>query len=149
MIFNADDIQKILPHRLPFLLVDAVLELEPGKRVVAVKNVRADEPYLAGHFPGHPVMPGVLIVEAIAQAGGFMLMKEVENRDAKLMYLAGIEAVRFRRPVVPGELLRLEVEMVYWRNNICKMAGKALVGEQVAAEATVICKLVERPARGT
>lgn len=148
MIFNADDIQKILPHRTPFLLVDAVLELEPGKRVVAIKNVRAEEPYFAGHFPGHPVMPGVLIVEAIAQAGGFMLMKEVENRDAKLMYFAGIEEARFRRPVLPGQQLRLEVEMVYWRNNICKMAGRALVDGQVAAEATVMCKLVDRPGAG-
>ncbi len=144
MIFNAEEIQRILPHRAPFLLVDAVLELEPGKRVVALKNVREEEPYFAGHFPGHPVMPGVLIVEAIAQAGGFMLMKEVKDRDAKLMYFAGIEEARFRRPVRPGEQLRLEVEMVYWRNNVCKMAGKALVGEQVAAEATVMCKLVDR-----
>jgi 3-hydroxyacyl-[acyl-carrier-protein] dehydratase len=144
MIFNAEEIQRILPHRAPFLLVDAVLELEPGKRVVALKNVREEEPYFAGHFPGHPVMPGVLIVEAIAQAGGFMLMKEVKDRDAKLMYFAGIEEARFRRPVRPGEQLRLEVEMVYWRNNICKMAGKALVAAQVVAEATVMCKLVDR-----
>jgi len=144
MIFNAEEIQRILPHRAPFLLVDAVLELEPGKRVVALKNVREEEPYFAGHFPGHPVMPGVLIVEAIAQAGGFMLMKEVKDRDAKLMYFAGIEEARFRRPVRPGEQLRLEVEMVYWRNNICKMAGKALVAGQVVAEATVMCKLVDR-----
>lgn len=149
MIFNADEIQRILPHREPFLLVDAVLELEPRKRVVAVKNVRGDEPYFKGHFPGYPVMPGVLIVEAIAQAGGFMLMKEVENRDGKLMYFAGIEEVRFRRPVMPGDTLRLEVEMVYWRNNICKMTGKAFVGDQVAAEATVMCKLVDRPAAQT
>jgi 3-hydroxyacyl-[acyl-carrier-protein] dehydratase len=145
MIFNAEEIQKILPHRRPFLLVDAVLELEPGKRVVAIKKVRAEEDYFAGHFPGHPVMPGVLLIEAIAQAGGFMLMKEVPNPGSKLMYFAGVEQARFRRPVVPGDELRLEVEMVYWRNNICKMAGKALVGEQVAAEATVMCKLVDRP----
>ncbi|MBI4461508.1 MAG: 3-hydroxyacyl-ACP dehydratase FabZ [Acidobacteria bacterium] len=144
MIFDAEAIQKILPHRAPFLLVDAVLELEPRKRVVAVKKVRPDEPFFAGHFPGHPVMPGVLIIEAIAQAGGFMLMKEVKDRDAKLMYFAGVEEARFRRPVLPGDELRLEVEMVYWRNNVCKMAGKALVGDQVAAEATVMCKLVER-----
>jgi 3-hydroxyacyl-[acyl-carrier-protein] dehydratase len=145
MIFNADEIQKILPHRKPFLLVDAVVELEPGKRVVAVKQVRAEEPFFAGHFPGHPVMPGVLIVEAIAQAGGFMLLKEVANPAAKLMYFVGIDEVRFRRPVVPGDQLRIEVEMVYWRKNICKMTGKALVDGQLAAEATVMCKLIDRP----
>lgn len=145
MIFNADEIQKILPHRKPFLLVDAVVELEPGKRVVAVKQVRAEEPFFAGHFPGHPVMPGVLIVEAIAQAGGFLLLKEVPNPAAKLMYFVGIEDVRFRRPVVPGDQLRIEVTMVYWRKNICKMVGKALVDGQLAAEATVMCKLIDRP----
>ena len=144
MIYDSNEIQKILPHRYPFLLVDAVLELEPRKRIVAVKNVSINEPFFPGHFPGQPVMPGVLIVEAIAQAGGVLLLREVADRGTKLVFFAGIEEARFRRPVLPGDQLRLEVEVVYWRNTVCKMRGKALVGEQLAAEAVLMCKLVDR-----
>jgi 3-hydroxyacyl-[acyl-carrier-protein] dehydratase len=140
------DICKILPHRYPFLLIDRVLELERMKRIVALKNVTFNEPHFQGHFPEKPIMPGVLIVEAIAQAGGLLLLTEVPNRDELLMVFTGIEKARFRRPIVPGDQVRLEVEVRAWRITAARLEGKAYVGDKVAAEAIVTCRLVPRKA---
>ena len=127
------EILKILPHRYPFLLIDRVLDLERKKRIVAIKNVTINEPFFIGHFPGLPIMPGVLIVEAIAQAGGALLLTEVEDRSDKVMVFTGIERAKFRRPVSPGDQLRLEVEVTGWRSvpgmTAAKMQGYAYVGE--------------------
>jgi 3-hydroxyacyl-[acyl-carrier-protein] dehydratase len=138
------DIFKILPHRYPFLLIDRVTELERMKRIVALKNVTFNEPFFQGHFPNQPIMPGVLIVEAIAQAGGALLLTEVPNRDELLMVFTGIERARFRRPVVPGDQLRIEVEVLAWRTTAARLEGKAYVGDKLAAEAVVTCRLVPR-----
>jgi 3-hydroxyacyl-[acyl-carrier-protein] dehydratase len=144
MILDVTEIQKILPHRHPFLLIDGVLEIEPAKRIVAVKSVSYNEPFFAGHFPGAPVMPGVLIIEALAQAGGVLLLREIPDREHKMLYFAGIEDAKFRRPVVPGDQLRLEVEVLAWRNTYCKLTGKASVNGKLCAEATLMCKMVDR-----
>lgn len=144
MILDINDIQKVLPHRYPFLLVDAITEMERLKRIVGVKNVTINEHYFAGHFPGKPVMPGVLIIEAMAQTGGFLLLQEVKERDSKLLYFVAIDDARFRRPVVPGDQLRLEVDVLSWRHTFCKLAGKAFVGSELAAEATLMCKMIDR-----
>jgi 3-hydroxyacyl-[acyl-carrier-protein] dehydratase len=138
------DILNILPHRYPFLLIDRVLELVRMKRIVALKNVTITEPFFQGHFPRKPIMPGVLIVEAIAQAGGLLLLTEVPNRDEMLMVFTGIEKARFRRPVMPGDQLRIEVEVRAWRITAARLEGKAYVDGKVAAEATVTCRLVPR-----
>jgi 3-hydroxyacyl-[acyl-carrier-protein] dehydratase len=140
------DILKILPHRFPFLLIDRVLELVRMKKIVALKNVTITEPFFQGHFPDKPIMPGVLIVEAIAQAGGLLLLTEVPNRDEMLMVFTGIEKARFRRPVVPGDQLRIEVVVKAWRMTAARLEGKAYVDGKVAAEAIVTCRLVPRNA---
>src|SRR6266566_5170351 len=141
---DIQDILRILPHRYPFLLIDRVIDLTRKQRIVAIKNVTINEPFFAGHFPNLPIMPGVLIVEAIAQAGGALLLTEVEDRDQKLMVFTGIERARFRRPVVPGDQLRIEVEVKAWRGNAVRMEGKVFVGDKRVAEATVTCQLVDR-----
>jgi 3-hydroxyacyl-[acyl-carrier-protein] dehydratase len=138
------DILKILPHRYPFLLIDRVVELVRMKSIVALKNVTITEPFFQGHFPEKPIMPGVLIVEAIAQAGGLLLLTEVPNRDEMLMVFTGIEKARFRRPVVPGDQLRIEVVVRAWRMTAARLEGKAYVDGKVAAEATLTCRLVPR-----
>lgn len=138
------EIQAILPHRYPFLLIDRVIEIEPRQRIVAIKNVTANEPFFNGHFPGFPIMPGVLIVEAMAQAGGALLMTEIPDREHKLMVFAGIERAKFRKPVVPGDQLRIEVKVVVWRSNAVKMEGTAHVDGKLACEATISCALVNR-----
>src|SRR5271166_361184 len=146
-VLNIHDILKILPHRYPFLLIDRVLELKRKERIVGVKNVTINEPFFNGHFPGLPIMPGVLIVEAIAQAGGALLLTEVEDRNDKVMVFTGIERAKFRKPVGPGDQLRLEVEVKGWRSvpglTAAKMQGYAYVGEKRVAEATVSCQLIE------
>ena len=138
------EIEEILPHRDPFLLIDEVVELEPGHRVVARKRVRSDEWYLAGHFPGRPIMPGVLIIESMAQTGGLLLLHEVPDREKKLLYFAAVDGARFRRPVVPGDQLKVEMKVLSWRGDFCKLEGKATVDGQLAAEATLMCKMVDR-----
>ena len=138
------EIEEVLPHREPFLMVDEVVDLVPMQRIVALKNVVASEPYFAGHFPGAPVMPGVLIIEALAQAGALLLFREVPDREKKLVFFAGIDECRFRAPVFPGDTLRLELEVLAWRNTRSKMAGKAYVGEKLVAEAILLATLVER-----
>jgi 3-hydroxyacyl-[acyl-carrier-protein] dehydratase len=146
-MLDINDIFKILPHRYPFLLIDRVVDIERKQRIVAIKNVTINEPFFAGHFPNLPIMPGVLIVEAIAQAGGALLLTEVEDRSTKLIMFTGIERAKFRKPVVPGDQLRIEVELKAWRaveNMIAvRMEGKAYVEGQRVAEASVKCQLVD------
>jgi 3-hydroxyacyl-[acyl-carrier-protein] dehydratase len=141
------DILKILPHRYPLLLIDRVLELKRKERIVAIKNVTINEPFFNGHFPGLPIMPGVLIVEAIAQAGGALLLTEVQDRSDKVMVFTGIERAKFRRPVSPGDQLRLEVELKGWREvpgmTAAKMQGYAFVAGKKVAEAIVSCQLID------
>ena len=144
MILDTNGIQKILPHRYPFLMVDAILEMERFKRIVGVKNVSINEDFFQGHFPGKPILPGVLIIEAMAQTGGLLLLQEVPDRENKLLYFVAVDDARFRRPVVPGEQLRLEVVVVSWRGNFCKLRGTASVNGDLAAEATLMCKMVDR-----
>ena len=144
MILDSSAIQKILPHRHPFLMVDGIVEMERLKRIVGIKNVLATEDYFRGHFPGKPIMPGVLIIEAMAQTGGVLLLQEVPDREKKLLYFVAVDDARFRRPVLPGEQLRLEVNVLSWRGNFCKLAGKATVNGELAAEATLMCKMMDR-----
>lgn len=136
-------IREILPHRYPFLLVDRIEELE-AERIVGIKNVSVNEPFFVGHFPEFPVMPGVLIVEAMAQVAGVLVLKSIPNRDRKLVFLASIEEAKFRRPVVPGDQLRIEMVVIKRKASVAKMSGKATVNGNVVAEATVMCKLADR-----
>lgn len=143
MILDINGIQKILPHRYPFLLVDAIEEMERWKHIVGIKNVTINEGYFQGHFPGNPIMPGVLIIESMAQTGGLLLLQEVPDREKKLLYFVAIDNARFRRPVVPGDQLRIEVNVVTWRGAFCKLDGRASVNGELAAEATLMCKMVD------
>ena len=142
---DINQIQGILPHRYPFLLIDRVLEIDRRKKIVALKNVTVNEPFFTGHFPGNPIMPGVLTVEAMAQAGATLLLTELEDRDNKLVVFTGIERARFRRPVVPGDQLRIEVEVLAWRRIAGRMDGKVFVDDKLVAEATISCAIVDRP----
>lgn len=137
-------ILSVLPHRYPILLVDRVLEMEPRKRIVAVKNVTINEPVFLGHFPGRPVMPGVFLIEGMAQAGGLLLLHDIPDRQNKLLLFASIEEAKFRRPVVPGDQIRYEIEVLRLRSTYCKLAGKALVDGQLAAEAVLSSAMVNR-----
>jgi beta-hydroxyacyl-ACP dehydratase FabZ len=134
----------VLPHRYPFLLVDRVLELEPGRRILALKNVTVNEPFFNGHFPGDPVMPGVLVVEGLAQAGGILLIHARADRASKLLLFTGIERARFRRPVVPGDQLRYEVQVLRLRERHSKLQARALVDGEVVAEAVISSAMVDR-----
>jgi len=142
--FDINEIMKILPHRYPFLLIDRITEITRTKRIVAVKNVSVNEPFFIGHFPAGPIMPGVLVVEAMAQAGGVLLLIEFPDREHKLLLFTGIERAKFRRPVTPGDQLRIEVEVLVWRGNAGRMQGKAYIGDKVACEAVVTCRLLDR-----
>jgi 3-hydroxyacyl-[acyl-carrier-protein] dehydratase len=143
-VLEITDIMGILPHRYPFLLIDRVIEIERKKRIVALKSVTINEPFFQGHFPGYPIMPGALVVEAIAQAGGVLLMPEVPDPHNKLMVFTGIERARFRRPVVPGDQLRLEVDVLHWKPRVARLEGHAMVDGKLACEAIVMCALVPR-----
>jgi 3-hydroxyacyl-[acyl-carrier-protein] dehydratase len=138
------EIMAILPHRYPFLLIDRVIEMERRTRIVAIKNVTVNEPHFTGHFPDYPIMPGVLTIEAMAQAGGALLLNEIPDRENKLMVFTGIEEARFRRPVVPGDQLRIEVTVLNWRSRVVKMKGVCTVEGKVAADAIITCQLVPR-----
>lgn len=137
-------ILSVIPHRYPILLVDRVLEMEPKKRIVAIKNVTSNEQIFLGHFPGRPVLPGVFLIEGMAQAGGLLLLHDMAGRDGKLLYFAGIEEAKFRRPVVPGDQVRYEIEVLRLRSTFCKVAGKALVDGELAAEAVLSTAMVDR-----
>ena len=141
-VLDIEEIRRILPHRYPMLLVDRILELEPD-RIVGIKNVTANEPFFAGHFPDFPVMPGVLIVEAMAQVAGVLVLKEIPDRANKLVFLAGIDNAKFRRPVRPGDQLRFELTLVKLKNRICKMHGEAFVEGQLVAEADLLSAVVD------
>ncbi|OGC21500.1 hypothetical protein A2291_03925 [candidate division WOR-1 bacterium RIFOXYB2_FULL_42_35] len=141
------EIMKILPHRYPFLLIDKVIELEEGKRAVAIKNVTMNEGFFQGHFPDHPIMPGVLILEAIAQTGVVMALRSMQS-EGKIVYFAGIDKVRFRRPVMPGDQLRFEVEALWTKRNLGKMKGRALVDGEVAAEGEFMFSIVDKESSG-
>jgi len=138
------EIMERIPHRYPFLLVDRVIEMVPQQRIVAIKNVTINEPFFQGHFPGAPVMPGVLIIEALAQAGAVLLLSDIPDRASKLVYFTGINEARFRRPVVPGDQLRLTMEVLKLRSRTCKMRGTAEVDGELVAEAEIMSALVER-----
>lgn len=146
IIYDSVAIQKILPHRYPFLLVDRIVELEPRTRIVGIKQVTANEHFFTGHFPGAPVMPGVLQIEALAQVGAILALREFEDRDAKIPFFSGIENARFRRPVVPGDTLRLEVVALRVGSKVQKMRGVATVDGNVAAEADIMSVIADRPA---
>lgn len=148
-VMDIGAIQALLPHRYPFLFVDRVVELEPMKRLVAVKSVTMNEPFFAGHFPGHPVMPGVLILEALAQAAGLLAKNSLaQGTDDKVTYLMAIDRARFRRPVVPGDRLELRVEIVRQKGDIWKEKGTALVDGEIVAEAEFMAMLVAREKAG-
>ena len=138
------EILRILPHRYPMLLVDRVLEIEPGQRIVGLKNVSANEPFFAGHFPGRPVMPGVLIIEALAQCGGLLLMDGLQDPEDKVIYFLSVDGVKFRRPVLPGDQLILELDLVQGRGRRGKLKGIARVDGRVAAEATILGQVMDR-----
>ena len=138
------EIMERIPHRYPFLLVDRVIELVLQQRIVAIKNVTINEPFFQGHFPGAPVMPGVLIIEALAQAGAVLLLSDIPDRASKLVYFTGIDEARFRRPVVPGDQIRLTMEVLKLRSRTCKMRGTAEVDGELVAEAEIMSALVER-----
>src|SRR5450432_750658 len=142
-ILDINEIRDILPHRYPFLLVDRIVEMDT-ERVVGIKNVTANEPFFQGHFPDFPVMPGVLIVEAMAQAAGVLVLKNIPDRHNKLVLLVAIENARFRRPVVPGDTLRLEMKIIKRKASVAKMSGVATVNGAVVAEVEVMCKLADK-----
>ena len=144
IVYGITEIMKFLPHRYPFLLVDRIVEIESDQRIVGIKNVTINEQFFQGHFPGAPVMPGVLIIESMAQVAGVMIYRDLPDKDKKLIYFTGIENAKFRRPVVPGDQLRIEMELLNRRNNFGKMRGRATVDGKLVAEAVVLFAIVER-----
>jgi len=141
---DIQNILEVMPHRYPFLLIDRVLEMGE-KNIRAIKNVTFNEPHFLGHFPGHPVMPGVLLVEAMAQTGGFLLFSQIEDRTNKLIYFTGIDNCRFRRPVVPGDQVVFDLEVVSVRSTFAKLHGRATVDGELACEADMMSAMMEQP----
>jgi 3-hydroxyacyl-[acyl-carrier-protein] dehydratase len=144
MTFDIQEIMGFLPHRYPFLLIDKIVDFEPTKHLTAIKNVTINEPFFQGHFPGYPIMPGVLVVEAMAQAGGIIMMHEMPDRAEKLVVFTGIERAKFRQPVRPGDQLRIEVTVLSFRTRAGRIEGKATVDGKLACEATLTCAVVPR-----
>jgi 3-hydroxyacyl-[acyl-carrier-protein] dehydratase len=142
---DINEIQTIIPHRFPMLLIDRVLELDPLKKIVAIKNVTMNEHVFQGHFPGAPIFPGVCIIEAMAQAGAVLLFREVPDRESKLLYFTGIEEARFRKPVVPGDQLRLVVSVIKYKMGFAKLRAEAYVDGQLVTEAIISSALAYRP----
>ena len=147
-ILDVNEIRQILPHRYPFLLVDRIVEMD-AESIVGIKNVTANEPFFMGHFPDFPVMPGVLIVEAMAQTAGILVLRSIPDRDQKLVLLVSVDGARFRRPVVPGDQLRLELKLIRRKGSVAKMSGRALVDGVLVAEAEVMCKLEDKVQKTT
>jgi len=143
-VLDSQAIQELLPHRFPFLLVDRIIELVPKVRIVGIKQVSINEPFFQGHFPGAPVMPGVLVVEALAQVGAVLALREIENRDEKLVLFTGIREARFRRPVVPGDTLTLEVTAIRIGSRVQRMRGEAKVDGQLVADADIMSIIADR-----
>ena len=143
-MLDIHEIQRLIPHRYPFLLIDRIIEMEPGKRIVGLKNVTINEPYFVGHFPGLPIMPGVLILESMAQAGGVLVKKSMNVPDEKLMFFMGIDKAKFRRPVVPGDQVRLEIDVLSLHARFARVRGKAYVDGTLVAEAELSTMIVDR-----
>lgn len=141
---NIEKIMEIIPHRYPLLLVDRIVDYEPGKSITGIKNVTMNEQFFQGHFPGKPVMPGVLVIEAMAQAGGVLAAMEAGGIDDHVIFFISIDKAKFRRPVVPGDQIRLEAELIYLRRKICKLQAKAYVDGKVVAEAILSSMLVKK-----
>ena len=144
MTFDIQEILGFLPHRYPFLLIDRVVEFERTKRLVAIKNVTFNEPFFQGHFPNYPIMPGVLVIEAMAQAGAIIMMSEIPDREMKLAVFTGIERAKFRRPVTPGDQLRIEVDVLSFKTRVGRMEAKAFVEGKLACQATLTCQIVPK-----
>jgi UDP-3-O-[3-hydroxymyristoyl] N-acetylglucosamine deacetylase/3-hydroxyacyl-[acyl-carrier-protein] dehydratase len=147
-VIDAARILELLPHRYPFLLVDRILEVVGDTRIIGLKNVTLNEPFFPGHFPGHPIMPGVLIVEAMAQTGGVLLLDKIENPQSKVGYFMSLDGVKFRRPVVPGDQLVMEVEVLQNRGRTVRLKGLAYVGDHLAAEAEMMARIMDRQGAG-
>ena len=145
-VLDSEGIKKLLPHRYPFLLVDRVIEFTPREKIVGIKQVSINEPFFQGHFPGAPVMPGVLVIEALAQCGAILALREIEDRDAKLVLFTGIREARFRRPVVPGDTLILEVTAIRVGSRVQRMRGEAKVEGQLCADAEIMSVIADRGA---
>ncbi len=145
MMMTIHEIMKVLPHRYPMLLVDRILEIEEGKRIVGLKNVTANEQFFQGHFPGAPVMPGVLIIEAMAQCGAILFLRSIPNRETKLFLFGGVDKARFRKPVIPGDQLIFECEVLQQRSSTVKLKGVAKVDGAVVAEAEMLSVMADRP----
>jgi UDP-3-O-[3-hydroxymyristoyl] N-acetylglucosamine deacetylase/3-hydroxyacyl-[acyl-carrier-protein] dehydratase len=143
-MYTIEEIMKVLPHRYPFLLVDRIIEIEEKKRIVGLKNVTINEPFFQGHFPGHPIMPGVLIIEAMAQVGGMLLLGSVSDPETKVVYFMSLDNVKFRRPVKPGDQLRFELEVIQLRGTVCKMRGIGKVDGEVVVEADMAAAIRDR-----
>ena len=143
-VYTVEDIMQVLPHRYPFLLVDRILEIEEGKRIVGLKNVTINEPFFQGHFPGHPIMPGVLIIESMAQVGGMLLMRTIDDPSTKVVYFMSLDNIKFRRPVRPGDQLRIECEVLQIRGAMCRMRGVATVDGQVVTEGEMAAVVRDR-----
>ena len=144
MLIEAKEIMSILPHRYPMLLIDRVLEIEHDKRIVAIKNVTGNEEFFQGHFPGNPVMPGVLIVEAMAQCAAVLILRDIPNRESKLFLFGGVDKARFRKPVLPGDQLRIECDVLQRRTSSVRVHGVATVDGNVVAEAELLSIMVDR-----
>lgn len=143
-VLNVAQIQAFLPHRYPFLLVDRIIELTPGERIVGLKNVTINEPFFQGHFPGMPVMPGVLQIEAMAQTGGLLLLNQIAEPEKKLLLFAGIDEVKFRRPVIPGDALRIVMTLLRFKGKVARLRGEISVDGQAVSEAVITSVLVDR-----